>query len=110
MSVVKEAVEDRVGIGGISYGVMPRGRGKLAGDDGRLATVAILGAAEAAKIRRSAVSGRRGPPSRLSALSTRLCHFARTPSLAPRWVRFRAQMLFHHLTVAPAKSGCLEET
>ena len=40
--VVKEAVEDRVRIGGISYGVMPRGRGELAGHDGRLAAVPIF--------------------------------------------------------------------
>ena len=40
--VVKEAVEDRVGVGGISYGVMPRGRGELAGHDGRLAAVPIF--------------------------------------------------------------------
>ena len=42
VGVVKEAVEDRVGIGRISYGVVPRGRGKLAGDNGRLPAVAVL--------------------------------------------------------------------
>ena len=42
VGVVKEAVEDRIGIGGIAYGVVPRGRGKLAGDDSRLAAVPIF--------------------------------------------------------------------
>ena len=42
VSVVKKAVEDRVCVGGIAYGVMPRGRGELAGHDGRLSAVAIF--------------------------------------------------------------------
>ena len=42
MSVVKKAVEDRVGIGGISYGVMPRGRWELTGHNGRLPAVSVL--------------------------------------------------------------------
>ena len=42
MGVVEEAVEDSVGIGGVSYGVMPRCSGELAGHDGRLSAVPVL--------------------------------------------------------------------
>ena len=39
VGIVKKAVEDSVGIGGIADGVMPRRGRKLAGHDGRLAAV-----------------------------------------------------------------------
>ncbi len=42
VGIVDEAVEDSVGVGRIADGVMPGGDGQLAGDDGGLATVAIL--------------------------------------------------------------------
>lgn len=42
MSIVNEAVQDGVGIGWISNDVMPCRHGKLTGDDGRTAAVAIL--------------------------------------------------------------------
>lgn len=42
MGVGKKAVEDRISIGRISDGMVPRGRRKLAGDDGRLAAVSIF--------------------------------------------------------------------
>lgn len=42
MRIVHEAIRDRVGVDGVSDGMVPRGRGKLAGDDGRLSAVAVL--------------------------------------------------------------------
>ena len=42
MCVVKEAVEDGIGVGGISGGMMPQRGRKLAGHDGRLAAVPIF--------------------------------------------------------------------
>ena len=42
VSIVKEAVQDRVGIGGVADGMMPRRGRKLAGHDGRLAAVPIF--------------------------------------------------------------------
>lgn len=42
VGIVKEAVQNRVGIGGIADGMMPRRGRKLAGHDGRLATVPIF--------------------------------------------------------------------
>ena len=42
VGVVKEPVQDRVGIGGIADGMMPRRGRKLAGHDGRFAAVPIF--------------------------------------------------------------------
>lgn len=42
MCIVNEAVQDRVGVGRIVYGLMPAGHGKLADDEGGALTVSIL--------------------------------------------------------------------
>ena len=42
MGVVHEAVENRVGEGRVADHVVPRVHGELAGDDGCLATVAVV--------------------------------------------------------------------
>lgn len=42
MSVVHQAIQDRVGVSRVRYHMMPTGYGKLAGDDGRTTAVAFL--------------------------------------------------------------------
>lgn len=42
MSVVDEAVQDGIGVGGIGNEVMPAVHGKLAGDDGGAPAVAVV--------------------------------------------------------------------
>ncbi len=42
MGVVDEAIQDGVGIGGVTDDAVPGGYGKLAGDDGRSTAIAVL--------------------------------------------------------------------
>ena len=42
MSVVNEAVQDRVGVCRVRYDLMPAVHGKLGGDDGRAAAIALF--------------------------------------------------------------------